>query len=102
MKTILTLLIILFTSVIPPAFGGVTSIEAVNKNAIAVNYESSNQPNKSKVECVLRDEIGNIVGIGMARLNDTVSNDNNRPFKCRYGKNCGHSMRGKIKDGPLI
>ena len=73
MKTILTLLIILFTSVIPPAFGGVTSIEAVNKNAIAVNYKSSGQANKSKVECVLRDEIGNIVGIGMTKLNDTIS-----------------------------
>ena len=56
-----------------PLFGGVMSIEAVNKNAIAVNYESSGQANKSKVECVLSDEIGNIVGIGMAKLNDTIS-----------------------------
>ena len=55
-------LIILFTSVVSPVFGGVMSIEAVNKNAISVNYESSSQANKSKVECVLRDEIGNIVG----------------------------------------
>ena len=66
-------LIILFTSVVSPVFGGVMSIEAVNKNAIAVNYESSSQANKSKVECVLRDEIGNIVGIGMAKLDDTIS-----------------------------
>ena len=66
-------LIILLTSVVSPVFGGVISIEAVNKNAIAVNYESSNQADKSKVECVLRDEIGNIVGIGMTKLNDTVS-----------------------------
>ena len=66
-------LIILFTSVVSPVFGGVISIEAVNKNAIAVNYESSNQADKSKVECVLRDEIGNIVGIGMTKLNDTIS-----------------------------
>ena len=65
--------IILLTSVVSPVFGGVISIEAVNKNAIAVNYESSNQADKSKVECVLRDEIGNIVGIGMTKLNDTVS-----------------------------
>ena len=65
--------IILLTSVVSPVFGGVISIEAVNKNAIAVNYESSNQANKSKVECVLRDEIGNIVGIGMTKRNDTVS-----------------------------
>ena len=65
--------VILFTSVVSTVFGGVMSIEAVNKNAIAVNYESSSQANKSKVECVLRDEIGNIVGIGMAKLNDTVS-----------------------------
>mgnify|MGYP007000438534 len=28
---------------------------------------------KSKVECVLRDEIGNIVGIGMAKHDDTIS-----------------------------
>ena len=66
-------LIILFTSVVSPVFGGVISIEAVNKNAISVNYESSSQVNKSKVECVLRDEIGNIVGIGMTKLNDTIS-----------------------------
>ena len=66
-------LIILFTSVVSPVFGGVISIEAVNKNAIAVNYESSNHANNLKVECVLRDEIGNIVGIGMAKLNDTIS-----------------------------
>ena len=69
----LTSLIILFTSVVSPVFGGVISIEAVNKNAIAVNYESSSQANKSKVECVLRDEIGNIVGIGMAKLDVTIS-----------------------------
>ena len=72
MKPLLITLILLM-SVVPPLFGGVMSIEAVNKNAIAVNYESSGQANKSKVECVLRDEIGNIVGIGMAKLNDTVS-----------------------------
>ena len=72
MKLLITILII-FTSVVSPAFGGVMSIEAVNKNAIAVNYKSSNQANKSKVECVLRDEIGNIVGIGMTKLNDTIS-----------------------------
>ena len=66
-------LIILLTSVVSPVFGGVISIEAVNKNAIAVNYESSGQANKSKVECVLRDEIGNIVGIGMTKLTDTIS-----------------------------
>ena len=73
MKTILTSLIILISSVVSPVFGGVISIEAINKNAIAVNYESSNQANKSKVECVLRDEIGNIVGIGMTKINDTIS-----------------------------
>ena len=73
MKQLLTTLIILITSVVSPVFGGVMSIESVNKNAIAVNYESSSQANKSKVECVLRDEIGNIVGIGMTRLNDTTS-----------------------------
>ena len=72
MKTILTTLIV-FTSVVSPVFGGVVLIEAVNKNAIAVNYESSSQVNKSKVECVLRDEIGNIVGIGMAKLDSTIS-----------------------------
>ena len=72
MKTILTTLII-FTSVVSPVFGGVVSIEAVNKNAILVNYESSNQANKSRVECVLRDEIENIVGIGMTKLTDTIS-----------------------------
>ena len=72
MKTILTT-VILFTSVVSPVFGGVTSIEAVNKHAIAVNYEISSQTNKLKVECVLRDEIGNIVGIGMAKLDDTIS-----------------------------
>ena len=73
MKTLLTSLIILITSVVSPVFGGVISVEAINKNAIAVNYESSNQANKSKVECVLRDETGNIVGISMTKLNDTVS-----------------------------
>ncbi len=72
MKTILTTLII-FTSVVSPVFGRVVSIEAVNKNAILVNYESSNQANKSRVECVLRDEIENIVGIGMTKLTDTIS-----------------------------
>ena len=72
MKTLLTTLI-LFTSVVSPVSSGVMSIEAVNKNAIAVNYKSSSQANKSKVECVLRDEIGNIVGIGMAKLDDTIS-----------------------------
>ena len=72
MKILLTTLILL-TSVVSPVSSGVMSIEAVNKNAIAVNYESSSQANKSKVECVLRDEIGNIVGIGMAKLNDTIS-----------------------------
>ena len=66
-------LIILLTSVVSPLFGGVISIEAVNKNAIAVQYESSNQASKSKVECVLRDEIGNIVGIGMTKIDDTIS-----------------------------
>ena len=73
MKTLLTTLIILFASVVSPMFGGVVSIEAVNKNAIAVNYESSSQANKSKVECILTDEVGDIVGIGMAKLNNTVS-----------------------------
>ena len=73
MKTLLTSLIILITSVVSPVFGGVTSVEAINKNAIAVNYESSNQANKSKVECVLRDEIENIVGIGMTKLTYTIS-----------------------------
>ena len=73
MKTLLTSLIILITSVVSPVFGGVISVEAINKNAIAVNYESSNQANKSKVECVLRDEIGNIIGIGMTKLNDTIA-----------------------------
>ena len=72
MKQVLTIFII-FKSVVSPVFGGIMSIEAVNKNAIAVNYESSNQANKLKVECVLRDEIGNIVGIGMTKLNDTIS-----------------------------
>ena len=72
MKILLTTLILL-TSVVSPVSSGVMSIEAVNKNAIAVNYESSSQANKSKVECVLRDEIGNIVGIGMAKPNDTIS-----------------------------
>ena len=73
MKTIQTSITILFTSVVSTVFGGVISIEAVNKNAIAVNYESSGHANKSKVECVLSDEIGIIVGIGMAKLNDTIS-----------------------------
>ena len=73
MKALLTSITILITSIVSPVFSGVMSIEAVNKNAIAVNYESSSKANKSKVECVLRDEIGNIVGIGMAKLNDTVS-----------------------------
>ena len=73
MKTLSITLILLITSVVSPVFGGVVSIEAVNKNAIAVNYESSSQVNKSKVECVLRDEIGNIVGIGMAKLDSTIS-----------------------------
>jgi len=72
MKTLLATLI-LITSVVSPVFGGVISVEAINKNAIAVNYESSNQANKSKVECVLRDEIGNIVGIGMTKIDDTIS-----------------------------
>ena len=72
MKTLLTSLILIISAV-SPVFGGVMSIEAVNKNAIAVNYESSSQANKSKVECILRDEIGNIVGIGMAKLENTVS-----------------------------
>ena len=72
MKILLTTLILL-TSVVSPVSSGVMSIEAVNKNAIAVNYESSSQANKSKVECILRDEIGNIVGIGMAKLDDTIS-----------------------------
>ena len=72
MKQLLTTLII-FKSVVSPVFGGVMSIEAVNKNAIAVNYENSNQANKSKVECVLWDEIGNIVGIGMTKIDDTIS-----------------------------
>ena len=72
MKTLLTTLILIM-QVVSPLFGGVMSIEAVNKNAIAVHYESSNQASKTKVECVLRDEIGNIVGIGMTKLNDTIS-----------------------------
>ena len=72
MKPLLITLILL-TSVVSPLFGGFMSIEAVHKNTIAVSYESSGQTNKSKVECVLRDEFGNIVGIGMANLNDTVS-----------------------------
>ena len=38
-----------------------------------MHYESFSKANKSNVECVLRDEIGNIVEIGMAKLNDTVS-----------------------------
>ena len=71
-NTLLTTLIILLPSVVSPVFGGVILIEAVNKNAIAVNYERSNQANKSKVECVLRDEIGNIVGIGMTKIDDTI------------------------------
>ncbi len=73
MKKLLISITILFTSVIPPVFGGVKSIDAINKNAIAVNYESFGQANKSKVECVLRDEIGNIIGIGMTKLNDTIA-----------------------------
>ena len=73
MKTILTSITILFTSAIPPVFGGIMSIESLNQNAISVNYESSSQVNKSKVECVLRDEIGNIIGIGMTKLNDTIA-----------------------------
>ena len=73
MKQFLTTLIILLTSVVSPVFGGVMSIEAVNKNAITANYESSNQANKSKVECVLRDEIENIVGIGMTKIDDTIA-----------------------------
>ena len=72
MKQLLTTLII-FKSVVSPVFGGVMSIEAVNKNAIAVNYESSNHANNLKVECVLRDEIGNIVGIGMTKIDDTIA-----------------------------
>ena len=72
MKILLTTLFLIIP-VVSPLFGGVMSIEAVNKNAIAVQYESSNQASKSKVECVLRDEIGNIVGIGMTKLNDTIS-----------------------------
>ena len=72
MKTLLTSLILIISAV-SPVFGGVMSIEAVNKNAIAVNYESSSQANKSKVECILRDEIGNIVGIGMTKIDDTIS-----------------------------
>ena len=72
MKILLTTLFLIIP-VVSPLFGGVMSIEAVNKNAIAVNYESSSQANKSKVECVLRDEIGNIVGIGMAKLDVTIS-----------------------------
>ena len=44
-----------------------------NKNAIAVNYESSSQANKSKIECVLRNEVGNVVEIGITKLNDTKS-----------------------------
>ena len=70
---ILTGIVILFLSVISPVFGGVVSIEAVNKSAIAVNYESSGQADKSKVECVLRDEIGSIVGIGMTKINVIIS-----------------------------
>ena len=73
MKTLLIVITILITSVVSPVFSGVMSIEAEGKNAIAVDYESSGQANKSKVECVLRDEIGNIVGIGMAKLNDNIS-----------------------------
>ncbi len=69
----LTSLIILFASVVSPVFSGVVSIEAASKNAIVVNYESSGQTNKLKVECVLTDEIGDIVGIGMAKLNDNIS-----------------------------
>ena len=72
MKILLTTLILL-TSVVSPVSSGVMSIEAVNKNAIAVNYESSSQANKSKVECVLRDEIGSIVGIGMTKINVIIS-----------------------------
>ena len=72
MKPLLTRLILLI-SVVSPVFGGVMSIEAVGKNAIVVNYESSDQANKSKVECILTDEVGDIVGIGMAKLNNTVS-----------------------------
>tara|TARA_A100001011_G_C13666800_1_gene577938 strand:- start:21 stop:305 length:285 start_codon:yes stop_codon:yes gene_type:complete len=65
--------LVIFSSVVSPVFGGVISIEAVNQNAIVVNYESSGQSNKSKVECVLRDEIGDIVGIGMTKLDNTIS-----------------------------
>ena len=72
MKTLLTSLV-LFALMIAPVIGGVVAIEAANKNAIIVNYESSGQANKSKVECVLRDEIGDIVGIGMTKLNATIA-----------------------------
>tara|TARA_A100001011_G_scaffold102473_1_gene108156 strand:- start:778 stop:906 length:129 start_codon:yes stop_codon:yes gene_type:complete len=41
MKTLLTTLTIVITSAVSPALGGVMSIEAINKNAIVVNYESS-------------------------------------------------------------
>ncbi len=73
MKLLLAALIIIVTSVLSPVFSGVISIEAANKNAIVVNYESSNQATKSKVECALTDEIGNIVGVGMAKLDETIS-----------------------------
>ena len=57
MKQLLTTLII-FTSVVSSVLGRVISIEAVNKNANAVNYESPSQTNKSMVECLIRYEIG--------------------------------------------
>lgn len=72
MKQLLTTLI-LITLVVSPVFGGVMSVEAVGKNAIVVNYEISGHENKAKVECTLKDEVGDIVGIGMAKLSGTVS-----------------------------
>ena len=72
MKHLLATLI-LITSVVSPGFSSVISIEAANKNALVVNYESSRKPNKSKVECDLEDEIGDIIGIGMTRVNDTIT-----------------------------
>ena len=77
--------------------GGVISIEAINKYAIVVNYESFSQVDKSKIECVLRDEIGDIVGIGIANVPNNIAKVILGISSGDMAKICRYSMPRKIK-----
>ena len=97
LKTLLATLTILITSAVSLMLGGVISIEAINKYVIVVNYESFSQVDKSKIECVLRDEIGDIVGIGIANVPNNIAKVILGISSGDMAKICRYSMPRKIK-----